>query len=135
MFGHLKRHRMKYSANSEENYNDHDERNRTTQSEANDRLSKSKNLDTFMPFCFHFFNLITPLTLTRSFISRTGQFISLFKFIFINCLLINLFISRCHCQARYFLPSHYDFRVCSSGFRISVYSVESFNSSSGKAKR
>lgn len=99
----------------------------------NDRPSNSNN-----PLsCSHLLNVITLrlLALLRSH-KQSGHSILPFKFIFIHYL-INLFIvstfifSMCSAQ-RYYLPAHYDFRICSTGFRVSVNSVGSFNGSSGK---
>lgn len=132
---------LKMSDQLRKNHNECIRKDWTTQNVGKaEQTDKSPNGRPNALYQFNLFNCFyhsTPLSLAMSHLKQAGspfrQLTSLFEFIFINYLLISLFIvSRCYCQHPYFLPSHYDFRMCSNGFRISIYSVKSFNSSSGE---
>lgn len=126
-----------------DNSKDHNESNGKGKVKQKNELPRSRLNASYQSNLVNCFSLLhsippPPFALTRSYrashLKQTSSPVHRFTslFIFIKYLLISLFIvSRCDCQ-RHFLPSHYDFRMCSNGFRISIYSVESFNSSSGK---
>lgn len=127
MFGHHVKRSDK--ANDVHESGEEDKNGQTMRTTKNDGEASRNDRPNQPLGCFQLLNSIplSLLALLRS-LKQSGHFISQFEF---NLFIILFIVSRCSCL-RYYLPAHYDFRMCSTGFRISVYSVESFNSSSGK---